>query len=97
MLTEVSEGVLIDIRAYPGSKRNEIRGIYDGALKVSVTQQPEKGKANNAIRKQLAKYLNVKISQVDLISGETNSTKKFLLRNIKIQDIKKQIESLETH
>ncbi|MDR2760976.1 MAG: DUF167 domain-containing protein [Planctomycetaceae bacterium] len=94
MFTETPEGVLIEIRACPGAKRNEVRGTKNGTLKVSVTQQPEKGKANKAIREQLAKSLNIKISQVDLVNGETNQSKKFLLRNIKINEIKNQIENI---
>jgi uncharacterized protein (TIGR00251 family) len=91
MFSEVSEGVLIDVRACPGAKRNEIRGIHNDTIKVAVTQQPEKGKANKAIREQLAKALKLKLSQIDLISGETSSSKKFLLRNIKIEEIKERI------
>ncbi|MDR1053788.1 MAG: DUF167 domain-containing protein [Planctomycetaceae bacterium] len=94
MIAEISAGVLIEVRAYPGAKRNEVRGIHGGALKVAVTQQPEKGKANKAIREELAKSLHLKMSQIDLINGETTSIKKFLLRNVKIKDIKEQIEAL---
>jgi uncharacterized protein (TIGR00251 family) len=94
MLTETPEGVLLEIRAYPGARRNEIRGVQNGELKVSVTQQPEKGKANKAIVKQLANSLNIKVSHSDLVSGETSQTKKILLRNIKINEIKNQIEKI---
>ncbi|MDR1480878.1 MAG: DUF167 domain-containing protein [Planctomycetaceae bacterium] len=94
MLTETLGGVLVDVRAYAGAKRNEVRGIHDGSLKVAVTKQPEKGKANKAIREQLAKSLQLKLSQIDLISGETSTTKKFLIQNIKIEELQKRIESL---
>ncbi|MCX5643831.1 MAG: DUF167 domain-containing protein [Phycisphaerae bacterium] len=40
------EGAILPVRAQPGARRNEIRGEQDGALKVCVTQSPEKGKAN---------------------------------------------------
>ena len=44
-----AEGVLLPVRAQPGSRRNEIRGQQEGQLKVSVTQIAEKGKANKAL------------------------------------------------
>jgi uncharacterized protein (TIGR00251 family) len=91
MFTEMSEGVLLEVRAYAGAKRNEIRGVQNNALKVAVTQQPEKGKANKAIRELLVKSLQLKSSQVELISGETSTTKKFLIRNITIEEIQKRI------
>jgi uncharacterized protein (TIGR00251 family) len=95
MFTEVSEGLLIDVRAYPGAKRNEIRGIQNNALKVAVTQQPEKGKANKAIRELLIKSLKLKSSQVELINGETSTTKKFLIRDINIEEIQKRINNIK--
>ncbi|MDR2755089.1 MAG: DUF167 domain-containing protein [Planctomycetaceae bacterium] len=95
MLTLHPEGVVLAVRAQPGSKRDEIRGVQDGSLKVTVTQIPEKGKANKAIRKQLAKSLELKISQIELLSGETTSQKKFLLRNIDPETIQTKIKKLQ--
>ena len=43
------DGTILPVRAQPGARRNEIRGVQDGMLKVCVTQSPEKGKANKAI------------------------------------------------
>ncbi|MDR1140874.1 MAG: DUF167 domain-containing protein [Planctomycetaceae bacterium] len=94
MLTFHSEGVILSVRAQPGSKREEIRGVQDGLLKVTVTQVPEKGKANKAIRKLLAKSLELKISQVELLSGETATQKKFLLRNTNLETIQTKINNL---
>ena len=76
------EGVVLTVRAHAGAKRNEVRGEQDGALKVCVTQAPEKGKANKAIGKLLAETFRLKASQIELISGETLSQKKFLFRGV---------------
>ena len=92
MLIESCEkGIILAIRAFPGAGRNEVR-YADGCLKVSVTQIPEKGKANVAIRKQLAKSLNLRISQVEHFQGETSPQKKFLLRNVCMEEIQKRLE-----
>ncbi|MDR0705793.1 MAG: DUF167 domain-containing protein [Planctomycetaceae bacterium] len=91
MLTSHPEGVILAVRAQPGSKRDEIRGAQDGSLKVSVTQSPEKGKANKAIRKLLAKSLELKISQIELLAGETTTQKKFLLKNTDLETMKTKI------
>ena len=77
-----ADGTVLPVRAQPGARRNEIRGIQDGALKVCVTQAPEKGKANKVIVEVLAKWLGVRKSQIELISGEIASQKKFLVREI---------------
>lgn len=86
-----AEGVVLPVRAHPGARRNEIRGSQDGALKVSVTQAPEKGKANKALIEVLAKGLGLKKSQVELLSGETASQKRFLVRAVTSEDLCQRI------
>lgn len=76
------EGTILPVRAHPGARRNEIRGEQGGTLKVSVTQAPEKGKANKAIVALLAKGLSLRKSQIELIAGETSSKKRFLVREV---------------
>jgi uncharacterized protein (TIGR00251 family) len=87
------DGTILFVKAQPGARRNEVRGVQDGALKVCVTQAPEKGKANKAIVELLAKWLGVKKSQVELIAGETASQKKFLIRGIEKSELTNRIEA----
>ena len=75
-------GTILPVRAHPGARRNEIRGVQDGMLKVSVTQWPEKGKANKAVIELLAKKLGLKKSQIELVAGETSHQKRLLVRGI---------------
>ena len=91
-MEQTTEGVVIWIRALPGSKKNEIRGEQNGTLKVSVTQIPEKGKANKAVQEQLAYGLGLRKSQVQLISGETSPLKKFLVKNIMVDDLRERVK-----
>jgi uncharacterized protein len=77
-----AEGTILPVRAQPGARRNELRGEQDGMLKASVTQSPEKGKANKALVELLARELSLRKSQIELLSGETSHTKKFLIRGI---------------
>ena len=88
------EGVILTIRACPGAKRNEVR-FADDCLKVYVTQIPEKGKANEAIRKQLARSLNLRVSQVELMQGETSAQKKILFRNVNHEEMLEKIGEIE--
>jgi uncharacterized protein len=85
------EGVILPVRAQAGAKRNGIQGTLDGALKVSVTQAPEKGKANKAIQDVLAEELGLKRSQIELLSGETSSQKRFLIRRLSVNELRERI------
>ena len=93
-----AEGVVLPVRAQPGAKRNEIRGLQDGMLKVSVTQIAEKGKANKALVEVLAKGLGLRKSQFALLAGETSSHKRFLVRGLTPEQlaelIRKKLETL---
>lgn len=87
-----SEGVVLPVRAQPGARRNEIRGEQDGALKVCVTQAPEKGKANKAMIDVLCKCLALRKSQLELIAGETSHQKRFLIRGVSEQELTQRIQ-----
>jgi uncharacterized protein (TIGR00251 family) len=87
------DGTILPVKAQPGSRRNEVRGMQYGALKICVTQAPEKGKANKALVELLAKWLGVKKSQVELLAGETASQKKFLIRGIEKSELARRIET----
>jgi len=84
-------GVILPVRAHAGARRNEIRGVQNGMLKVSVTQAPEKGKANKAIVALLAKELGLKKSQIELLSGDTVSQKRLLIVEIEVADLQRRI------
>ena len=90
-LETTAQGVILPVKAQPKSRRDSIVGIYDGRLKVTVTQAPEKGKANAAIAKLLAKKLGIKHSQLSLISGETSTQKKFLITDVSIDVVRRRI------
>lgn len=79
MLRATPRGFLLDVKATPKASRDEIKGWRDGLLQVRVTAAPENGKANDAIVALLAKAVHVPKSAFELVSGETNRNKSFLL------------------
>ena len=93
-LIQTEQGVVLPVRAQPGSRRNEIRGAHQGALKVCVTQVAEKGKANQAIIKQLSKSLGLRKSQIQLLSGELNADKRFLLSGVSVAELRERLQAI---
>lgn len=77
-----AEGCVLSVRAQPGAKRNAIVGEHGGALKIAVSAPADQGKANEALIEVLADALNVKRSQIELLSGQTSREKRFLIRGI---------------
>lgn len=86
------EGVILPVKAQPGSRQNELKGEHDGALKVAVTQVAEKGKANKALIDTLREALALRKSQIELWSGDTTSVKKFLVREITVEELLSRIQ-----
>ena len=90
-LEQRENGIILPVRAQPGAKKNAITGEHAGMLKVSVTQAPEKGKANLAITEVLAEELGLKRSQIELVAGETSGQKKFLVTGHSLADLQTRI------
>ena len=91
------EGIVVPVKAMPGSRRNALIGIEQGTLKVAVTQVPEKGKANRAITETIAKELHLKKSQVELVAGTGSRKKRFLISQVTKQDFFRRLhEALGT-
>jgi uncharacterized protein (TIGR00251 family) len=65
----------IYIKVVPKSSQSKIEKIAENEYKAWVTVVPEKGKANQAVIKLLAKYFKVSKSQVNIVGGRTARTK----------------------
>jgi hypothetical protein len=71
-----SEGsVTVHIRVRPGAGRDRIEGWRGEALRVSVGAPPERGKANRAVEKLLAKALGLPVSAVAVVRGASSRDK----------------------
>ncbi len=85
-------GVVLPVRAQPGAKRNGLRGVQDGMLKVTVTQVAEKGKATQAVIEVICDQLSLRRSQLTLLSGEISQQKRFLVQGVAIEELASRIE-----
>jgi len=81
------DGVVISIKAQPGSRKAEFRGTIAGELRVCVTAVAEKGKANQAIVSFLRKRWKLKNSQVEIVSGEFSQHKRVLIRDLDVDAV----------
>lgn len=73
---ETRDGLEIFVRLTPKAARDDVEGVgeaSDGSvhLKARVRAVPEKGKANTALEKLLAKWLGVPPSAVAVTGGGT--------------------------
>lgn len=74
-------GMMIEVRARPGARRNALTIDADGSVSVEVTAAPEDGKANKAIARLLGKALGVAPSRLELVRGAASRSKVFRVRD----------------
>lgn len=79
------DGLIVPVRLTPKASRDAIEGLRDDAaggrvLAVKVTAVPEKGKANAALEKLLAKALDVAGGRVEVVGGAASRNKDVLVR-----------------
>ena len=75
MLTEGSDGIVIAVRVKPRASSARIEGVRAGRLLLAVTAPPLEGRANDAVRRLIAKALGVGTGRVSIRSGERSRDK----------------------
>jgi uncharacterized protein len=87
MLKQTDDGVFLFVKVIPKASSNTIVGCEAERLKVKVTAVPEKGKANQAVIKLLAKELGISKSAMTIVSGEVAKLKTILIKSHSIDDL----------
>ncbi len=69
----------LTVLAKPSSKTNQVEQINETTYLVRTTAPAQKGRANQAILKLLAKHLDIPRSHLLLASGAKSNIKEFLI------------------
>jgi uncharacterized protein (TIGR00251 family) len=67
--------LILRVKAFPKSERNQIDGVRNGELVVRIQAPALKGQANKELVKFLAKELSLSRSDIYILSGETSRHK----------------------
>jgi uncharacterized protein (TIGR00251 family) len=59
------------VRVQPRASKNEIGGVYGGAIKVRLTAPPVQGAANQALIELLSRQLGVPRNSVRILRGRS--------------------------
>jgi len=87
-------GVVIAVKVVPGSSRDKVVGVLGDCLKITTSTAPEKGRANAAVAKTLAKALGVSSRSVKLISGQTSPRKEFRVAGVAADECRSRLTEL---
>ncbi|MHC4931092.1 MAG: DUF167 domain-containing protein [Planctomycetota bacterium] len=87
-------GATLKVKVSPGARREGITGLLGDALKVQVTDAPERGKANRAVERLLASALATKASSVQVVRGQASREKLVLLRDLDAAVVAERVEKI---
>jgi uncharacterized protein len=74
--------VFIRLRVSPKSRKARVAGEHGGALKVHVTEPPEKGRANDGVIALLASTLGIAQREIELVSGHASHDKRVAISGL---------------
>jgi len=93
-LRPAAGGVVIAVKVVPGSSRDRVAGALGDCLKITTATAAEKGRANAAVARTLAKALGVSPRDVKLITGQTSPRKEFHVAGVTVDDCRHRLARL---
>jgi uncharacterized protein len=83
--------IKLEVRVIPRAGRDEIAGRREGVLQVRVKAPPVEGRANEALRKLIAKRAGVPKSQVTIVRGERSRRKLLAIEGADVDAIRARL------
>jgi len=90
-LVETKDGTIVEVFVKPSQPKFKI--ILDGdEIVVHSTEEPEKGKVNKELMKELSRFFH---SEVEIVSGFTSRQKRLLLRGMAKSQAERILKELQ--
>lgn len=74
-ISSAEGGAAFAVRVVPRASKNEISGRHGEAVKIRLTAPPVEGAANEALIGFLSEILEVRKSQIEILSGHVSRDK----------------------
>jgi uncharacterized protein len=90
---ESQGAVWFEVRVAPRASRDAIEGEHGGALKIRLTAPPVDDRANQSLRRLLARCLKVPLSAVRIVAGERSRHKRVTISGATRDQVLAQLQS----
>jgi uncharacterized protein (TIGR00251 family) len=94
-INETAAGVSFGVRIQPRAKRDTVLGELGGALKISLVAPPVDGRANKGCISFIAELLEVRPSQVSILSGHASRNKVMRVAGITAASLRERLERVK--
>jgi len=82
----------IAVRVTPGAREDAVVGWQDDALHVRVRAPAERGKANDAVCRLIAKALGLPGSSIGIVGGATTRRKILHIEGIDDEEVRRKLD-----
>lgn len=90
-IREKSMGLEIPLHVQPRARREEMAGLYNGAVKLKITAPPVDDAANRAVIEFFASRLAVSRSQIHIVSGLRSREKILRIENMTLEEFRRRL------
>lgn len=88
----VTKGAILKVHVTARASNNGITKILDdGTVKIHLTAPPVEGRANEALKKFLAKILDIPVYRIEILTGESGRYKTILVEDMEASNLREKI------
>jgi uncharacterized protein (TIGR00251 family) len=80
------------VHVTPGARQEEIVGWHGGSLRVKVRARPEKGRANQAVLRLLARGLGVAPANLSIVRGAASRDKLVEVEDLGEEELRARLD-----
>lgn len=86
-------GARLRLRVKPGGRADQLLGSFNKALKLQVRAAPERGRANDAVVRLLARELGLSRSDIEIVAGAGSQDKVVAIRGASADEVARRLEA----
>lgn len=83
----VAPATVLQVKVHARARRAGIDGMLGDTLKLSVTEPPEGGKANAAVKELLARSLGVRETSITILAGASSPRKTVCIEGLSAETV----------
>jgi uncharacterized protein (TIGR00251 family) len=88
------DGIEFTVYLTPGSSKEEITGIVQGGLKISIHAKPTNNQANKALIEFISSVFKVAKSKIAIKGGQKSRVKKLFIGALSLSDIPSDVSKI---
>ncbi len=90
-IADSPRGAILSVRVIPRATRSAFAGLRGGAVLIKLAATPVDGKANETLRRLLAKHLDIGQRRVHILAGTRSRDKRVEIEGVRAADVERAL------